>query len=66
VNIILCGVTDKIHPHYVELAAKSGGNIYTIDAEISGLSKLKLGSRIDVGRSVFEYRKEGLIRVFDY
>jgi len=66
VNIILCGVTDKIHPHYVELAAKTGGNIYTIDAEISGLNKLKIGSRIDVGRSVFEYRKEGLIRVFDY
>ena len=66
VNIILCGITDKIHPNYVELAAKTGGNIYTIDAEISGLNKLKLGSRIDVGRSVFEYRKEGLIRVFDY
>lgn len=24
VNIILCGVTDKIHPNYVELAAKTG------------------------------------------
>ena len=65
-NIILCGVTDKIHPNYVELAAKTGGNIYTIDAEIGNLNKLKLGGRIDVGRSVFEYRKEVLIRVFDY
>ena len=66
VNIILCGVTDRIHPHYVELAAKTNGRIYTIDAEINDLNKLKLGGRIDIGKSVFEYRKEGLIKVFDY
>lgn len=66
VNIILCGVHNKIHPHYVELAAKTNGRIYTIDAEITNLNKLKLGDRTDIGKSVFEYRKEGLIKVFDY
>lgn len=66
VNIILCGATDKIHPHYVELAAKTNGILYTLDAEVADLNKLKLGGRIDIGKSVFEYRKEGLVKVFDY
>ena len=66
VNIILCGVGDKIHPHYVELAAKTNGRIYTLEAEITDLNKLKLGGRIDIGKSVYEYRKEGLVKVFDY
>lgn len=66
VNIILCGVTDKINPSYIELAAKTNGRIYTIEAELTDLHKLKIGSRIDIGRSVFEYKKEGLIKVFDY
>jgi hypothetical protein len=66
VNIILCGDLQKIHPNYVELAAKTNGRIYTIDAEVSNLNKLKLGGRIDIGKSVYEYRKEGLIKVFDY
>jgi hypothetical protein len=66
VNIILCGVSDKIHPHYVELAAKTNGRIYTLEAEITDLNKLKLGGRIDIGKSVYEYRKEGLVKVFDY
>ena len=66
VNIIRCGVSDKIHPHYVELAAKPNGRIYTLEAEITDLNKLKLGGRIDIGKSVYEYRKEGLVKVFDY
>ncbi|MSP57907.1 MAG: hypothetical protein EXR17_03500 [Flavobacteriaceae bacterium] len=66
VNIILCGALDRIHPHYIELAAKTNGRIYTINAEIANLNKLKFGSRIDIGKSVYEYRKEGLIKLFDF
>jgi hypothetical protein len=64
VKIILCGASrcEPIHPHYLEIARKTGGSIHTIEDDITNLSKIREGQMIDILGINYIIKKGKLVR----
>ncbi len=66
VRIVLCGVScgTPIHPHYLEIARKTGGSIHTIEQDIDALSKLKEGQIMDINGVMYKVKKGMLVKLY--
>jgi hypothetical protein len=63
VKIVLCGSRKNIpiHPHYLEIARKTGGSIHTIEEDIEGLSQLKEGDKLELSGIQYMVKKGKII-----
>ncbi|MFN8393052.1 MAG: hypothetical protein U0176_00080 [Bacteroidia bacterium] len=58
VDIILCGTFwGMVNVDYLNLAAKTGGNFYTMEQELNDLSRMAEGRQLKVGRQLFVFDK---------
>jgi len=66
IRIVLCGVScgTPIHPHYLEIARKTGGSIHTIEQDIETLSMLKEGQTMDINGVMYKIKKGKLVRMY--
>lgn len=66
VRIVLCGVRCgmPIHPHYLEIARKTGGSIHTIEQDISALTTLKEGQMMDINGVMYKIKKGKLVKMY--
>jgi hypothetical protein len=64
VKIVLCGTNrcEPIHPHYLEIARKTGGSIHTIEDDITNLSKIREGQMVDILGINYIIKKGKLVR----
>jgi len=63
VKIVLCGAGKNIpiHPHYLEIARRTGGSIHTIEEDIEGLHNLKEGEKIELSGIEYLVKKNKII-----
>jgi hypothetical protein len=64
IRIVLCGAGENIpiHPHYLEIARRTGGSIHTIEEDIAGLQNLKEGEKIKISGIEYSVKKGKLIQ----
>ncbi len=60
VKIILCGVRGRVHYSYILLALQTGGSIYTMEEELTGLPSFTEGQQFVVGDQKFEIHNGSL------
>ncbi|MBX9852491.1 MAG: hypothetical protein K2X86_12140 [Cytophagaceae bacterium] len=65
VRIILCGKASgqPVHPHYLEIARKTGGSVHTIQEDVVNLGNLKEGEKITISGYQYAIRKGKLIQL---
>jgi hypothetical protein len=65
IRIVLCGVScgTPIHPHYLEIARKTGGSIHTIEQDIESLTALREGQMMDINGIMYKVKKGKLMRM---
>ncbi len=61
VHIILCGPEEFTHVHYLQIAYKTGGTIYSLSDEVKNISDIQEGQRLKVANLVFSF-KDGQFR----
>jgi hypothetical protein len=64
VDILLCGTRSYVHPNYLNIARATGGNLYAIDTEITGLKQVKEGSTLLFGKARFLLRNGNFVPVY--
>jgi hypothetical protein len=64
VKVVLCGVYDKIHPDYLNIARKTGGSLHLIEQDIYELSKMKEGEVIEIKGTKYRI-VDGLFKIVD-
>lgn len=58
VDIILCGAFwGHINVDYLNLAAATGGNFYTMEQELNDLSRMAEGQKLTVGKQVYKFER---------
>jgi hypothetical protein len=62
VKIILCGTYSPIHPHYLEIARKTGGSIHTIEEDIAGLNEIREGEKVSISGIEYVLKKGKLVQ----
>lgn len=63
VHIVLCGVNENIHKHYIDIARTTGGSLFILGEEFKDVKKLKEGGRYEFGFKKFLYSKGQLIAI---
>lgn len=65
VHIICCGVSNGIHPHYLQVARKTGGSVHTIEEDIDNLANLLDGSLVTFAGQKYQISHGRFIRISD-
>ena len=65
VRIILCGKApgQPVHPHYLEIARKTGGSVHTLEEDVINLKDLKEGEKIMISGYQYAVRKGKLVQL---
>ena len=56
VDVVLCGTGAETHIHYLEIAQKTGGNVYALDMDKKGIRNLYEGEKLIIGKRTFLYK----------
>lgn len=62
VRIIVCGATDVIHEHYLQLAYATGGSIHTLEADYFNLKNKIKDNSIKIGSTTYLFNRGGFIK----
>lgn len=63
VHVVLCGSNEYTNPQYLDIAYKTGGNLYTMDEQIIDVSKIKEGQKLKIAALTFVFRSGKFRRV---
>ncbi|RYD83663.1 MAG: hypothetical protein EOP53_00150 [Sphingobacteriales bacterium] len=61
VHIVLCGPEEVTHPHYLQIAYKTKGNIYSLNSEVKNISNIQEGQKLKIANLTFAF-KDGQFR----
>ncbi len=64
IKVVLCGVYDKIHTDYLNIARKTGGSLHLMEQDIYELSKMKEGELIEIKGTKYRIT-DGLFKIVD-
>lgn len=63
VHVLLCGAPEFTHIHYLNLAQKTGGSVYSLGEEWIDLKDIEEGQRLEIAHLKYQFRGGHFVRL---
>jgi hypothetical protein len=63
VHVLLCGVPEFTHIHYLNMAHKTGGSVYSLGEEWIDLQGIEEGQRVQIAHLKYQFKGGHFIRL---